>query len=65
MDFGDEVIARMDAQTLQTTIYPTPAPRSRPRRTMLDDNFGRRTPENIEDYHRTKNAVSIDGLPAL
>jgi virginiamycin B lyase len=36
MDFGDEVIARMDAQTLQTTIYPTPTPRSRPRRTMMD-----------------------------
>jgi hypothetical protein len=34
-------------------------------RTMLDDNFGRRTPENIDAYHRTKNAVSIDGLPAL
>ncbi|MDX6246555.1 MAG: hypothetical protein QOE76_4278 [Frankiales bacterium] len=34
-------------------------------RTMLDDNFGRRTPENIADYHRTKNSVSIDGLPAL
>jgi hypothetical protein len=34
-------------------------------RTMLDDNFGRRTAENIEEYHRTKNAVSIDGLPAL
>ena len=26
----------MDAKTLQTTIYPTPTPRSRPRRTMLD-----------------------------
>ena len=36
MDFGDEVIARMDARTLETTIYPTPAPRSRPRRTMRD-----------------------------
>ena len=36
MDFGDEVIARMDAKTLETTIYPTPTPRSRPRRTMLD-----------------------------
>ena len=36
MDFGDEVIARMDARTLQTTIYPTPAPRSRPRRAMRD-----------------------------
>ncbi len=36
MDFGDEVIARMDARTLQTTIYPTSAPRSRPRRTMRD-----------------------------
>jgi len=36
MDFGDEVIARMDAKTLQTTIYPTPTPRSRPRRAMMD-----------------------------
>jgi hypothetical protein len=34
-------------------------------RTLLDDNFGRRTPENIEEYHRVKNSVSIDGLPAL
>jgi hypothetical protein len=34
-------------------------------RTLLDDNFGRRTQENIEDYRRTKNAYSIDGLPAL
>jgi virginiamycin B lyase len=36
MDFGDEVIGRIDAKTLQTTIYPTPSPRSRPRRTMMD-----------------------------
>ena len=36
MDFGDEVIARMDAKTIDTSIYPTPAPRSRPRRTMRD-----------------------------
>jgi hypothetical protein len=34
-------------------------------RTMLDDNFGRRSPENIDEYHRVKNSVSIDGLPAL
>jgi hypothetical protein len=34
-------------------------------RTLLDDNFGRRSPENIEEYHRVKNSVSIDGLPAL
>jgi Pyridoxamine 5'-phosphate oxidase len=34
-------------------------------RTLLDDNFGRRSPENIETYHRDKNSVSIDGLPAL
>ncbi len=34
-------------------------------RTMLDDNMGRRSAENIEEYHRTKNAYSIDGLPAL
>jgi Pyridoxamine 5'-phosphate oxidase len=34
-------------------------------RTLLDDNFGRRSSENIEEYHRVKNSVSIDGLPAL
>jgi streptogramin lyase len=37
MDFGDENIGRIDARTFRATIYPTPTPRSRPRRTMLDD----------------------------
>jgi len=37
MDFGDENIGRVDARTGATTIYPTPTPKSRPRRTMLDD----------------------------
>lgn len=37
MDFADENIGRVDAKTLQATIYPTPTPRSRPRRTMMDD----------------------------
>ena len=36
MDFGDEVIGTIDAKTLKTTIYPTPTPRSRPRRAMMD-----------------------------
>ena len=36
MDFGDESVGRVDAATLRTTIYPTPTPHSRPRRTMLD-----------------------------
>jgi hypothetical protein len=34
-------------------------------RTMLDDNFGRRSPENIAEYKQRKNSYSIDGLPAL
>jgi hypothetical protein len=34
-------------------------------RTLLDDHFARKTDEQIDDYHRAKNAVSIDGLPAL
>jgi Pyridoxamine 5'-phosphate oxidase len=34
-------------------------------RTLLDDHFGRKSPEQIHEYHRSKNAVSIDGLPAL
>jgi virginiamycin B lyase len=37
MDFGDESVGRVDAKTFRGTIYPTPTPHSRPRRTMLDD----------------------------
>jgi len=36
MDFGDEAIGRVDAKTGQSTLYPTPTKRSRPRRTMMD-----------------------------
>jgi streptogramin lyase len=36
MDFGDESVGRVDARTFRGTIYQTPTPRSRPRRTMLD-----------------------------
>ena len=36
MDFGDQNIGRVDAQTGSVTLYPTPTPHSRPRRTMLD-----------------------------
>jgi streptogramin lyase len=38
MDFGDENIGRVDAKTGASTIYPTPTPNSRPRRTMLDSH---------------------------
>jgi streptogramin lyase len=38
MDFGDESVGRVDAKTFRATIYPTPTPHSRPRRTMLDDS---------------------------
>jgi streptogramin lyase len=37
MDFADENVGRIDAKTGAATIYPTPTPKSRPRRTMLDD----------------------------
>jgi virginiamycin B lyase len=37
MDFADENVGRIDAKTGMATIYPTPTPKSRPRRTMLDD----------------------------
>jgi streptogramin lyase len=37
MDFADENIGRIDAKSGAATIYPTPTPKSRPRRTMLDD----------------------------
>jgi virginiamycin B lyase len=38
MDFGDESIGRVDAKTFRGIIYQTTTPRSRPRRTMLDDS---------------------------
>jgi streptogramin lyase len=40
MDFGDESVGRVDAKTLRTTLYPTPTPASRPRRTMMDAKGG-------------------------
>ncbi len=36
MDFGDELMGRIDAKTGHINIYPTPTKRSRPRRTMMD-----------------------------
>jgi virginiamycin B lyase len=36
MDFGDQNIGRVDSKTSEVTLYPTPTPHSRPRRTMLD-----------------------------
>jgi streptogramin lyase len=36
MDFAGEALVRVDAKTRLTTIYPTPTPRSRPRRGMID-----------------------------
>jgi streptogramin lyase len=36
MDFADESVGRVDAKSGRATIYPTPTPRSRPRRTMID-----------------------------
>jgi virginiamycin B lyase len=36
MDFGGESVGRVDAKTLAATLYPTPTPKSRPRRCMLD-----------------------------
>ena len=36
MDFAGESLGRVDARTLGVTLYPTPTPQSRPRRTMID-----------------------------
>jgi virginiamycin B lyase len=37
MDFGGEAVGRVDAKSGTPTIFPTPTEKSRPRRTMLDD----------------------------
>ena len=36
MDFGDQNIGRIDGKSGKVTLYQTPTPNSRPRRTMLD-----------------------------
>jgi virginiamycin B lyase len=36
MDFADENVGRIEAKSGAATIYPTPTPHSRPRRTMMD-----------------------------
>jgi virginiamycin B lyase len=36
MDFGGEAVGRVDAKSLEPTLFPTPTGKSRPRRTMLD-----------------------------
>jgi len=37
MDFGGENVGRIDASTGKLTLFPTPTPRSRPRRGRMDD----------------------------
>jgi virginiamycin B lyase len=37
LDFGGENIGKIDAKSGQTTLYPTPSKRSRPRRGRIDD----------------------------
>jgi virginiamycin B lyase len=37
LDYGGENIGRIDARTGQVSLYPTPTPRSRPRRGRFDD----------------------------
>lgn len=36
LDFGGENVGRIDAKTGKVTLYPTPTPRSRPRRGRMD-----------------------------
>ena len=36
MDFADSGVGRVDAKSGEVTLYPTPTPRSRPRRGMMD-----------------------------
>jgi len=37
LDFGSDKVSRIDAKTLQPTVYHTPTPGSRPRRGRFDD----------------------------
>jgi streptogramin lyase len=37
LDFGGESVGKIDARTRKVTLFPTPTPRSRPRRGRMDD----------------------------
>ena len=67
--FPDNPAARavivVDVTRVSTSCgYALPILEQVEERDVLTDNMRRRGPEGIKRYRRTKNAVSIDGLPA-
>ena len=67
--FPDNPAARavivVDVTRVSTSCgYALPILHAAEERDILTDNMRRRGPEGVKRYRRTKNAVSIDGLPA-
>ena len=67
--FPDNPAARavivVDVTRVSTSCgYALPILQQGEERDVLTDNMRRRGPEGVRRYRRTKNAVSIDGLPA-
>ena len=63
MDFGDQNMGRIDAKTGQATLYPTPTPHSRPRRTMLDQQGRCGSPSSRQQARHVRSpAGEIRGM---
>lgn len=62
---GERQIVRVDVRRIQTSCgFGVPLMDFRGQREELVAWTAKKGPEGIRDYHRRKNALSIDGLPA-
>lgn len=63
---GTRAVVSVDVGRISTSCgFGVPLLGSPMDRDLLDQWAARRTPDQLAEYHRTRNAVSIDGLPAL
>ncbi len=63
---GARAVIRVDVERISTTCgYGVPFLERHDERPTLRDWAERKGPDGLEDYWREKNALSIDGLPAL
>jgi Pyridoxamine 5'-phosphate oxidase len=58
------IVAELD-RIADSCGYSVPLMDLREERDLLSVSMGRKTPEQMDAYHAERNAVSIDGLPAL
>lgn len=63
---GQRCIVIVDVERVSTSCgFAVPLYQYAGERDLLERSNGRKTPDELATYHRTRNATSIDGLPAL